>query len=268
MDVFAALADPVRRDLLLALRREDLTAGALAAGRPGVSRPGVSRHLRVLREAGLVGVVTRGRTRVYSARAEGLEPVRALLAALATSSPVPAPDDAGGSAAGARLVPGGLVEHGPAGTELVVTRTFRAPVEDVWASLTEPGRLARWIGRWTGDPSTGHVSFRMTAEGEDVEPEEYTITRCDPPFRFAADTATGDETWHIGFDLAEAEGVTTLTFRQLLAPGDDARSVGPGWEYYLDRLVAAREGRDPADLRWEDYPAALGDHYGATPGGS
>ena len=32
------------------------------------------------------------------------------------------------------------------------TRTFRAPIEYVWAAVTEPARLARWIGTWTGDP--------------------------------------------------------------------------------------------------------------------
>ncbi|MCB7136252.1 SRPBCC family protein [Cellulosimicrobium marinum] len=161
--------------------------------------------------------------------------------------------------------PRGGVVHGPDGPELVVTRTFRAPVADVWASLTEPDRLERWIGRWEGDPATGRVTFLMTAEGEDVEPEEYTITRCDPPHAFRADTQVGDDQWHVGFDLDEADGITTLTFRQVLGPRDDARSVGPGWEYYLDRLVAARDGRSPDDLDWRAYERALADHYGRRP---
>jgi len=158
-------------------------------------------------------------------------------------------------------VPRGTVEHGPAGPELVVTRTFRAPAADVWSSLTEPDRLSAWIGYWEGDPSTGRVQFFMTAESDDPEPEEYRITRCEPPHRFAGDTHVGDQTWHLGFDLAEDAGVTTLTFRQVLGPGDDAGSVGPGWEYYLDRLVAVRAGRDPGTVAWEAYLAALGDHY-------
>lgn len=158
-------------------------------------------------------------------------------------------------------VPRGTVEHGPTGAELVVMRTFRAPAVDVWASLTESDRLARWIGYWDGDPATGRVQFFMTAESDDPEPEEYRITRCEPPYRFAGDTAVGDQTWHLGFDLTEADGVTTLVFRQLLGPSDDARNVGPGWEYYLDRLVAVREGRDASTVEWEPYLAALGDHY-------
>jgi uncharacterized protein YndB with AHSA1/START domain len=37
------------------------------------------------------------------------------------------------------------------GTSLVVSRTFRAPIEDVWASVTEPQRTARWFAAWEGD---------------------------------------------------------------------------------------------------------------------
>ncbi len=36
------------------------------------------------------------------------------------------------------------------GNDLVLTRTFRAPIADVWASLTDPWRTARWSGPWQG----------------------------------------------------------------------------------------------------------------------
>jgi DNA-binding transcriptional ArsR family regulator len=52
--VFDAIADPTRRAILDALRRGERSAGDLASLFP-VSRPAVSRHLRVLRQAGLVG---------------------------------------------------------------------------------------------------------------------------------------------------------------------------------------------------------------------
>jgi len=38
---------------------------------------------------------------------------------------------------------------------LSIAREFRAPIEDVWASVTESERLARWIGTYTGDPASG-----------------------------------------------------------------------------------------------------------------
>jgi DNA-binding transcriptional ArsR family regulator len=62
--VSQALADPIRRDILRMVRDGALTAGAIA-GAFSVSRPAISRHLRVLREAGLVRDELRGRERVY-----------------------------------------------------------------------------------------------------------------------------------------------------------------------------------------------------------
>lgn len=64
-DVAGAIADPVRREILLMLREESLSAGQIAE-RFAISRPAVSRHLRVLREAGLVRDVADGRRRVYT----------------------------------------------------------------------------------------------------------------------------------------------------------------------------------------------------------
>ncbi|RLK59034.1 metalloregulator ArsR/SmtB family transcription factor [Actinokineospora cianjurensis] len=63
-EVAGAIADPVRRQILLMLRDGDLAAGDIA-GRFEISRPAVSRHLRVLREAGLVSDQVVGRQRVY-----------------------------------------------------------------------------------------------------------------------------------------------------------------------------------------------------------
>ena len=63
-DVAAAIADPVRRDILVMLREQRLPAGQIA-GRFMISRPAVSRHLRVLRESGLVRHTLVGRQRFY-----------------------------------------------------------------------------------------------------------------------------------------------------------------------------------------------------------
>lgn len=67
--VLQALADGNRRTVLEILRDHPATAGELAAALP-VARPGVSRHLRVLREAGLVDFRHEGQRRVYSLRPE------------------------------------------------------------------------------------------------------------------------------------------------------------------------------------------------------
>ena len=66
-----ALADPSRRSIVARLARGPVTAGELAAMFP-IARPGVSRHLRVLREAGLVEVRAEAQRRVYSLRPDPL----------------------------------------------------------------------------------------------------------------------------------------------------------------------------------------------------
>jgi len=66
-----AVADGSRRIMLEALSRGPVTVGELAALLP-IARPGVSRHLRVLREAGLVEVHQEAQRRIYSLRPEPL----------------------------------------------------------------------------------------------------------------------------------------------------------------------------------------------------
>ena len=66
-----ALADGSRRTVLEALADGEATAGELVALLP-IARPGVSRHLRVLREAGLVDVRQDAQRRIYSLRPEAL----------------------------------------------------------------------------------------------------------------------------------------------------------------------------------------------------
>jgi DNA-binding transcriptional ArsR family regulator len=72
--VLRALADESRRTMLETLTGGPATAGELAALLP-IARPGVSRHLRVLREAGLVEVRQQAQRRVYSLRLEPLAEV-------------------------------------------------------------------------------------------------------------------------------------------------------------------------------------------------
>ena len=84
MDAFAALGDPVRRDLLDRLSRGPSRVVDLAADQD-ISRPAISRHLRVLGEAGLVAADEHGRERHYRLERSGLAPVTAWLAGLGPS---------------------------------------------------------------------------------------------------------------------------------------------------------------------------------------
>ena len=81
MDVFAALADPVRRSLLRSMASGPARVVDLAAMLP-ISRPAVSKHLRVLAEAGLVTATDHGRERHYRLAPRGLAPVTRMVAEL------------------------------------------------------------------------------------------------------------------------------------------------------------------------------------------
>jgi len=64
-DVFKALSDPTRREILRLLREGDLTAGSIAENF-AMSKPSVSHHLSALKQAGLVSAERRGQEIVYS----------------------------------------------------------------------------------------------------------------------------------------------------------------------------------------------------------
>jgi uncharacterized protein YndB with AHSA1/START domain len=151
---------------------------------------------------------------------------------------------------------------------VVFTRTFRAPIADVWAAVTESDRLGRWIGTWEGDPAEGHVAFRMLYEGDEHPAEKFTVDVCEPPHRLAITTempydGENQQTWQLRVELAEQDGVTTLTFAQDVPKPEMAEGVGPGWDYYLDRMVVAETGGDPGTLDFDDYYPALSEHYRA-----
>ncbi len=106
----------------------------------------------------------------------------------------------------------------------------------------------------------------MTAEGA-TEPEDMEIRECDPPRVLRLISHVGEEEWFLDLVLEERDGVTTLTFTQPDIDPVAAESVGPGWEYYLDRLVAAETGGDVEAIDFDrDYYPAMADHYRATTG--
>lgn len=75
MNALDALGNPVRREILIELRRTPMPVGALAQ-RFSISRPAVSRHLRVLQDAGLVVPSERGAQNIYAVRVQGFRAVQ------------------------------------------------------------------------------------------------------------------------------------------------------------------------------------------------
>ena len=148
-----------------------------------------------------------------------------------------------------------------AGADLVVSRTFRAPVEDVWASVTESDRTARWFGAWEGDAAPGRMIKMQMAFEEQAPWFDVRIDACEPPRRLAISMHDESGSMRIELLLSHSEGETELRLVHHLDPTDDIGSYGPGWEYYLDMLVAARD--DLPTPSFDDYYPAMKRYYEA-----
>ncbi|WP_265522336.1 SRPBCC domain-containing protein [Oerskovia flava] len=158
--------------------------------------------------------------------------------------------------------PTGRVEVTDVGRDLVLERTFHAPADDVWSSLTDPERLAGWFGVLDGDLRPGAtVQVRLIAEeGEPLE--EINVLACDPPRSFSIDQGG----WRLDVTVTRQRVRTTgVELRHHLGRDDDPGDIGPGWEFYLDRFVASRGG--PPAKPFEVYLETLREHYaGQAPG--
>ena len=146
------------------------------------------------------------------------------------------------------------------GNDLVLTRRFEAPIEDVWTSITKSESTARWYGSWTGTPGAGNtIKIKMVFE-KDGPPSEAHIDACEPPRRLAL-TSKGVYGVKLEITLTQTGSVTELRFVHHLSDRKLARDFGPGWEYYLDALVASRDGQPAPDF--DDYYPAMKEHFEA-----
>jgi uncharacterized protein YndB with AHSA1/START domain len=145
------------------------------------------------------------------------------------------------------------------GNDLILTRTFRAPIDDVWTSVTESESTARWFGSWEGDAGPGKT-VRLQMLHEKGQPQmNVTIEKCEAPRHLVVAAKDDSGEWRLELTLTQTGDTTELRFVHHLSDRKLAGDVGPGWEYYLDMLVAAREGR--ALPSFEDYYPAQKAHY-------
>jgi DNA-binding transcriptional ArsR family regulator len=79
MEVFEAIAQPKRREILRLLAGRELSAGEIAS-RFSVTQPAISQHLKVLRETGLVSERRDGTRRLFSVQSAGLADLHDFLA--------------------------------------------------------------------------------------------------------------------------------------------------------------------------------------------
>ncbi|MEV4070643.1 SRPBCC family protein [Nonomuraea fuscirosea] len=156
-------------------------------------------------------------------------------------------------------IPTGRLFRTEEGSDLVLTRTFRAPAADVWASITESDRTARWFGPWEGDAAPGNTIKVQLRYEEQMPWYDMRIDACEPPRRLAISSLDDAGAWHLELLLTEQEGVTELRFVQHLESEDGIGDIGPGWEYYLDLLVASRDG-SPAP-GFDTYYPSMQDYF-------
>jgi uncharacterized protein YndB with AHSA1/START domain len=148
--------------------------------------------------------------------------------------------------------PTGRVISTAAGRDLVLERILPGSIDDAWASITESDRLARWFCTWTGEPRVGAtVELRLVAEEGDAT-SQAEILACEPPTHLAVSTHDQGGTWLLEATLTPIDSDhTRLVFVHHLDKAANSEEIGPGWEYYLDALVAAMNGNPMPD--WDDY---------------
>jgi len=130
--VMAALASPVRREILGLIWDRELSAGQIAAVFP-VTKPTISQHLTVLREAGLVAATAVGTSRRYRARQEALQGLHAAL-----GSP--------GKWVNASNLPERASSDVRTAPVVIASTLVATSQEATFAAFTDPAVYSRWLG--------------------------------------------------------------------------------------------------------------------------
>jgi len=128
-----------------------------------------------------------------------------------------------------------LTRISPDDVELVVTRRFDAPIEEVWQSVATSDGTTGWYGPFTREGDTAHVTMAFE-EGAPVFAMQ--IDACEEPTR----VELSSDDFHLELRLSVVDDETEVSLVHHLVDPALAAMFGPGWEYYLDNLVAARTG--------------------------
>jgi uncharacterized protein YndB with AHSA1/START domain len=144
---------------------------------------------------------------------------------------------------------------------------YDTDIDDLWAAITDPERLARWHGRVEGDLRPGGA-FRLYVEASDIE-STGRVEACEPPRRLRVTSRETDESYRKGQGVPpfEASLEATLTSdgdQTILVievqgmPVDKIAFYGAGWQIHAESLaayIAGREG-DEGEGRWNELVPA------------
>ena len=137
---------------------------------------------------------------------------------------------------------------------------FHTGIDDLWSALTDPRRLARWIGEVEGDLRLGgEFRFRFFASGSEGTGR---VDACEPPRRLLLTMALGqpDEDV-IEATLAADGGQTILVWEERGMPLDQLAAYGAGVQIHVEDLAAYLAGRERvnAAARWDELEPAYRD---------
>ena len=144
---------------------------------------------------------------------------------------------------------------------------FDTGIDDLWSALTDPGRLARWLGEVGGELRIGgELRLHYYASGWEGTGR---IEVCEPPRRLRIRTAeSGSSDSHVTeVTLTEDGGSTMLVLEEGGVPLDNLAGYGAGTQVHIDDLAAYLRGSERHDARVrieELYPAyrTLADRVG------
>ena len=137
---------------------------------------------------------------------------------------------------------------------------FDTDIDDLWSALTDPRRLARWIGEVEGDLRLGgEYRFRFFASGSEGTGR---VDACEPPRRLLLTMALGqpDEDV-IEVTLTADGGQTILVWEERGMPLDLLAAYGAGVQIHVEDLAACLAGRGRVDAaaRWGELQPAYQD---------
>jgi uncharacterized protein YndB with AHSA1/START domain len=140
---------------------------------------------------------------------------------------------------------------------------YDTDIDDLWAAITDPARLARWHGQVEGDLRPGG-EFRVYLEADDIE-STGRVEAYEPPRRLRVTTRETDESYRKGqgvppFDESvevtlTADGDQTVLVIELQGmPLDKIAFYGAGWQIHVESLAAHIAGRESGDSeeRWNE----------------
>lgn len=141
-------------------------------------------------------------------------------------------------------------------------RIYPRPVESVWKALTEPARLADWMGKSYVEPFVGG-RYETMLDG--LKPMRGKVRIWEPPtlleYEFCNDHAPDSV---VRWELSPTDTGTRLIFRHQGMPYANSNLMLPGWHVFLQRLASALDGAPPGefDPPWRNLQDVYASQYG------